>query len=105
MVAIKGFALDSNGDVLIENNEIQMVNGTELTLQTIKSVLGTKKGEWFGDWNEGVDYDSILGKKRYAAQNSAIGNQYIQEIKELKEANDAQEQALNQRLAKRLDGE
>lgn len=59
---MKSFALDENGDVLIENNEITMAHGTDLLLQTIKSVLATKKGEWFLDWEEGIDHSEILGK-------------------------------------------
>ncbi len=68
---IKGFALDEHGDVLIESGAIQMVQGSELTKQTIKTVLGTKKGEWFLNWEEGINYNEILGKKRLASQNTA----------------------------------
>ena len=98
---MKGFALDEKGDLLIQNGTIQMVHGTELTAQTIKSVLGTQKGEWFLDYNEGIDHNAILGKKRYASQNSAIDNQYIKEINEI----ESEQNALAARLAKRLDGE
>ena len=33
---MKGFALDSNGDVIIENNKIKMVDGTELIRQAVQ---------------------------------------------------------------------
>ena len=105
---MKGFALDESGDVIIENGVVQMVHDAELTLQTIRSVLGTKKGEWFANLDEGVGYDNILGKKRYASQNNPLTNQYIKEISKLQEAstqNKKDEQALNDRLARRLDGE
>ena len=98
---MKGFALNNKGDVLIENKEIQLVHGTELTMQTIKSVLGTQKGEWFLNSDEGIDRNEILGKKRYASQRSALDNQYIQEINEM----EIEQATLEQRLAKRLDGE
>lgn len=107
MIIIKGFALNDKGDVIIENGNIQMAHGAELTKQTIKTVLGTQKGEWFLNWNEGIDHNSILGKRRYASQNSAIDNQYIAEIEQLKSANsksEQTEQALNKLLEKRLDG-
>ena len=107
MVIIKGFALDDKGDLIIESGNIQMVHGTELTKQTIKTVLGTQKGEWFLNWSEGIDHNSILGKRRYASQNSAVDNQYIEEINMLKSANAKNEQtenALNKLLEKRLDG-
>jgi len=61
---MKGFALDSNGDLMIKNNQIQMVNGNELIRQTIESVLKTNKGEWFLDTDEGITFDNILGKEK-----------------------------------------
>lgn len=105
---MKGFALDENGDVLIENGTIQMVHGSELTAQTIKSVFGTQKGEWFLNWEQGINHNEILGKKRYASQNSALDNQYIREINSLKQIikdhENSDESALNELLGKRLDG-
>ena len=104
---MKGFALNEQGDLLIENGDIQMAHGAELTKQKIKSVLGTQKGEWFLNWEEGINYDNILGKKRYASQNTAIDNQYIAEIEQLKRSSaedKAEEKALNELLEKRLDG-
>lgn len=99
MVIIKGFAI-KDGDLLIENGNIQMAHGAELTKQTIKTVLGTQKGEWFLNWEEGIDYNTLLGKKRFASQNSAIDNQYLDEINSIKQ----DENELNKRLEKRLDG-
>ena len=100
MIIIKGFALDDKGDLIIENGDIQMAHGAELTKQTIKTVLGTQKGEWFLNWEEGINYNEILGKKRYASQNSALDNQYIAEIEQIEQNKDA----LNKLLEKRLDG-
>ena len=97
---MKGFAVDESGDVIIENGDIRMAHGADLTMQTIKSVLGTQKGEWFLNLQEGINYNEILGKKRYASQNSALDNQYIKEINELKREDDS----LNKLLEKRLDG-
>ncbi len=59
---MKGFALDQNGDVLIENSQISMVNGGSLIQQKVRSVLRTNLGEWFFDWDEGIDFSNILGK-------------------------------------------
>ena len=96
---MKGFALDSNGDVKIKNGEIQMVIGTELTRQTVQSVLGTNKGEWFINWDEGINFDNILGKKKYHKANTVeIDNAELEETKR-----DMSE--LSERLEKRLDGE
>ena len=100
---MKNFLLDENGDLVIEHGEIQMAYGAELTAQTLKSVLGTQKGEWFLNWEEGIDLNAILGKRRYASQNSALDNQYIQVINTYAE-NEDKAKALNERLEKRLDG-
>ena len=104
---MKDFMLNSDGDTIIENGDIQMVHGGELTKQTIKSVLGTQKGEWFLNWKQGINHNEILGKRQYASQNSALDNEYIAEINSLKRANadnKASEIALNELLEKRLDG-
>lgn len=57
-----GFELDQNGDVLIENNKIQMINGDELIRQTARSIISSNKGEWFLNEDEGITFDNILGK-------------------------------------------
>lgn len=59
---MKGFALDENGDVLMENGEIRIITGESLLQQKVWSVLHTNLGEWFFDWDEGVDFDNLLGK-------------------------------------------
>lgn len=101
---MQGFMLDEQGDVVIQKGEIQMIHGKELTAQTIKSVLGTQKGEWFLNWDEGINLDNILGKKRYARKTTAIEKQYIEEISTLKKDQE-EDNRLNELLAKRLDGE
>ncbi len=59
---MKGFKLLDN-DLSIENNEIEIIEGSELTRQTIQSVLSTNKGEWLFDKNEGIDFNNIFGKR------------------------------------------
>lgn len=59
---MKSFALDNTGDLLIENNEVQMIEGEELLRQTVQSILATNKGEWFLDWEQGIEFSNILGK-------------------------------------------
>lgn len=59
---MQGFKLDSNGDVLIESGKITMTSGTDLTAQTLQTVAGTNKGEWFLNEDEGIDFDSVIGK-------------------------------------------
>lgn len=104
---MKGFALDERGDLIIENGVIQMIHGVDLTTQTLASVWNTQKGEWFFNEDEGIEINEILGKKRYAKHNNGLDNQYIEEIAELKSdkaQNEAETNALNEKLAKRLDG-
>ena len=57
---MKTFKLDENGDVSITNNTIDMVNGVDLISQTLRQVLNTNLAEWFGDEEEGIDFDVIL---------------------------------------------
>lgn len=60
---MKSFAIDKkSGDLIIENNEIQMAENEELTRQKVQTVIGTNKGEWFLDWEQGIDFSNILGK-------------------------------------------
>ena len=59
---MKTFQLDEFGDVVIKNGEIQMVKDMDLVVQTLKQVLNTNLGEWFGDEEEGIDYRVILTK-------------------------------------------
>lgn len=61
---MKGFMLDEHGDVVIYNNKILMVEGNDLLLQTVKSILGTNKGEWPLNTDEGITFSNILGKNK-----------------------------------------
>lgn len=71
---MKGFAL-KNGDVLIEQNRIQMVSGNELLRQTVESVLQTNKREWFLNWQEGINFYNLLGKRK---SDEIIENEILQ---------------------------
>lgn len=61
---MKGFALDENGDVLIENDKISLVVGDDLLKQKVWSVLRTNLKEWFFDWGQGIDFNNLLGKNK-----------------------------------------
>ena len=94
-----GFKL-YDGDLVITNNEIEQVEGDELTVQTIQHVLSTNKGEWLFDTEEGINFDSILGKKRLK-KGTAKDALYRREIADIRE----RENELFEALARRLDGE
>lgn len=59
---MKSLALDATGDLLLENNAFQMVDGKELLRQKVQEVIHTNKGEWFFDWEQGIDMSNIIGK-------------------------------------------
>ena len=60
---MKNFKLDESGDVIIKNNDIAVIENNDLILQTIKTILGTNKREWFLNLNEGINFKNILKKK------------------------------------------
>lgn len=62
MLKIKGFKLDKDGDIVIENGLISMVDGNELLRQTVETVLGTNNGEWWLNKNEGINFNNIIVK-------------------------------------------
>lgn len=92
-----------DGDLVITNNEIELVEGKELTRQTIQSVLSTNKGEWKFDTEEGINFYNILGERSVVQQQQqANADGYIQQqYTELRK--DYNEWA--EMLRKRLDGD
>ena len=63
---MKGFKIDEHGDVVIENNEISLVYGDNLLQQKVWAVLRTNLREWFFDWEQGIDFNNLLGKSTNA---------------------------------------
>ena len=57
---MKSFAT-KNGDVIV-GKTIEMVDGAELLQQKVERVIGTNKGEWAYDTEEGIDFNAILRK-------------------------------------------
>ncbi len=55
---MKSFKLNSDGD--LELNALAYDN--DLMVQNCECVLGTNKGEWFGNTSEGIRFHNILGK-------------------------------------------
>lgn len=58
---MKDFLLTDAGDIRISNNDLMFVSGKELTLQKVRCILSTKKGEWLFA-NEGINTSVILVK-------------------------------------------
>ena len=63
-IVIKGIKLTDKGDISITNHEIDIVKDGELLKQTAQQVLGTNKGEWVFNTNEGINFKNILGKHK-----------------------------------------
>lgn len=59
---MKGFCLNEQGDVTVQNNDIKLVEGGELLAQKIQQVLRTNRGEWKWNPKEGIPVRSILKK-------------------------------------------
>lgn len=70
---MKCFELNTQGDVVIRDNDIQMANGAELLAQKIKQVLGTNRGEWWKNPREGIPMQKVLKKN----PNDAVIKDYI----------------------------
>lgn len=69
---MQGFALNENGDIILQNRDenkvfpngwrIQLIEGDNLIAQKISIVLGIDKGEWFWNSDLGIDFDYVIGK-------------------------------------------
>ena len=102
---MKGFLLDSNGDVVISNRQIQMIEGNALMCQKVKLVLGTNKGEWPLNEDEGISFQNIYNPKHRELQNDQTANKlieemYAEEVNSIKSDN----AMLSQRLEDGLEG-
>lgn len=62
VIVLKDFSLDSNGDIIIRNNDIQLISDKNLTIQKIRMILGTNKNEWLLNENEGINFGVMLVK-------------------------------------------
>lgn len=57
-----GLKLNEKNDIEIINGDIPLVKDLKLEEQTIRTVLGTNKGEWCFNYDEGIDYRQLSGK-------------------------------------------
>jgi hypothetical protein len=103
---VKGFKLDSNNDVEIRNNHVQMIEGDELTAQTVQCVLSTNKGEWFLNPEEGINFRAILGKHTVKKESSTtdIKRYYEEEISYYR-TRDTESSESAEKLKRRLEGD
>lgn len=59
---MKAFKVNKNGDLIIENGDLVMIDGRDELVQSIDRILTTNKGEWFLSMGYGLDYQAIQGK-------------------------------------------
>lgn len=59
MIALK---IDNDGDFIYENGSFVMVQGDEQLAQEVRIAIQTNRGEWFMDYDEGMDRNYLLGK-------------------------------------------
>jgi phage baseplate assembly protein W len=69
---MKAPLIDSNGDLVMKNGEIQMIEGDQELAQSVESILKTRQGEFFMDTEFGLNRDNLLGKQ--ADQDAAHDN-------------------------------
>lgn len=70
---MKGFAIDSRGDVVIEKNDMKLAYDTDLLIQKIRQILSTNRGEWWLDPKEGIPVQKVLKKN----PNLALIRDYV----------------------------
>lgn len=59
---MKSFKVSNNGDLIIKNGDLVIVDKHEEIRQSIERILTTNVGEWFLDMEFGLDYQAIQGK-------------------------------------------
>lgn len=59
---MKDFQLEQ-GDIVIKNKDIMLISEDDLLRQKIEQVLGTNKGEWEFDEEEGIPFSELLTKQ------------------------------------------
>lgn len=85
---MKSFVL-KDGDIVIEKGEILMVEGQDELVQSVQIGLGTNKGEWFLNLEEGVDYLLLVDKtaseaeKREEIYNAVMKHERVRSVESI----------------------
>lgn len=59
------FKTDDSGDVVFENNILQSVSRQDMDIQTFRQLFSTRKGEYFLNSKEGLDFSPFFGRKDF----------------------------------------
>lgn len=57
---MKDFAVDDDGDIIVEPRDIAYIYDDEEEIQKIRLVLGTNLGEWSLNESEGLDFAALF---------------------------------------------
>lgn len=78
-MSLRGFKT-KDGDVVIKDGDICFTEGMDLIRQTVENVIGTNKGEWFLNADEGINFKNILTKN---PNNDVIRNEIINGLRQI----------------------
>lgn len=65
---MKTFKLDKWGDIVINKNELEMVEGNDELVQSVWKRLSVNVNEWFLDTEFGLNYSVFMDEKIYDEQ-------------------------------------
>lgn len=57
------FKIDTGGDVVLANNNIELIYGRDIYVQAFRQILLTRRTEYFLNLNEGLRFEVFLGRK------------------------------------------
>ena len=81
---MKDLATDSNGQLMIANEDLIMANGNDAVEQKIWMVLNMQKGSYASDPSAGFDKNAILGQKLNSNSiETAIAKTLKSQVKEV----------------------
>lgn len=60
---MQSFKLDEFGDVIVEDDKLEMTSNNDLLCQKVRQVLSTNLGEYELDKEQGINFRNILGKQ------------------------------------------
>lgn len=62
---MRAFELSDKGDLIFNGTELVMTEGLHQIAQEMELSVGTAKGEWFLDEDEGMDYSSLYDQRPF----------------------------------------
>ncbi|HEL8967637.1 DUF2634 domain-containing protein [Listeria welshimeri] len=60
---MKDLLIDSNGDIVVSDNDILMTDGVNDIVQSVRMILQTREGEFYFDENSGMNQENLFLKK------------------------------------------